>query len=585
MKIVFYSSSTNEYDASAFHYMAYPACCSQLEELAAAHSEHEFAVVARLPAFFLVDLENDGSFTRKAHGVEYVLLDAAGTAFETAGCDRQAVSADKAPAAFASEADAADKTLSAVKACGATSASGTSVSGKALSADTAPAAFEAFAAAIAALSPDIAIAATCWMTPFDWLPLEDALIAEKLSENGIRTLCHSTVSAEICFDKRLARAFFKEHHFPAPESLFLDHSLFWAGRGRSEFVVNPYKERLFSQLEKLHYPVVIKDTTGLSSFGMDVVNSPKAARSILESRKTSGDRLIEEYAAGDQFGVEVYGMPGSYYVMSPFLFSVTQYGITSPKQSVKLSVSGDEAETRFHLADMRRLVTDMAEALELRGAAQFDLVFRGAECLESGQEPACRYGGWTVIEINPRLSGLTAPTAVLAGKSAPELLLETACLESGQEPACGATPEKRAASLESGLEPACGATPEKRAACLESGNEHACGEVSEKRAAYFESGNEHAFKRAPACVLDVKLTVLAEKRFKQLCALPYVYAVNQTVNDAARQNRERGYCEVVLGAETASALLERLDELKVMFPEELDDAFVESARELCGKYV
>lgn len=524
MKIVFYSSSTNEYDASAFHYMAYPACCSQLEELAAAHSEHEFAVVARLPAFFLVDLENDGSFTRKAHGVEYVLLDAAGTASETAGCDRQAVSADTAPAAFASEADAADK---------------------ALSADTALAAFEAFAAAIAALSPDIAITATCWMTPFDWLPLEDALIAEKLSENGIRTLCHSTVSAEICFDKRLARAFFKEHHFPAPESLFLDHSLFWAGRGRSEFVVNPYKERLFSQLEKLHYPVVIKDTTGLSSFGMDVVNSPKAARSILESRKTSGDRLIEEYVAGDQFGVEVYGMPGSYYVMSPFLFSVTQYGITSPKQSIKLSVSGDEAETRFHLADMRRLVTDMAEALELRGAAQFDLVFCSAAGLESGQEPACRYGGWTVIEINPRLSGLTAPTAVLAGKSAPELLLETACLESGQEPACGEVSEKRAASLERREEPACGA--------------------------------------APACVLDVKLTVLAEKRFKQLCALPYVYAVNQTVNDAARQNRERGYCEVVLGAETASALLERLDELKAHFPDELDDAFVESARKLVAR--
>lgn len=495
MKVVFYSSSTNAYDASSFHYTAYPACCSLLEGYASEHPEHSIAVAARLPAFFLLDLENDGSFTRKARGVEYILLDA--------------------------------------------------VTASSVSADKAPAAFKAFAAAIAALSPDIAIAATCWMTPFDWLPLEDALIAEELEKAGIRTLCHSTASAEICFDKRLARAFLKEHNFPAPESLFLDHSLFWAGRGRPEFVINPYKERLFLQLEKLHYPAVIKDTTGLSSYGMDVVKSPEAARSILESRKTSGDRLIEEYAAGDQFGVEVYGTPGRYNVMTPFMFSVTQYGITSPKQSVKLSVSGDEAETRFHLADMRRLVTDMAEALELCGAAQFDLVFCGAAGLESRQKSACRYGGWTVIEINPRLSGLTAPTAVLAGKSAPELLLAAAGLESGEMSACEAAPEKRAIGLESGL--------------------------------------RYAFTIAPACVLDVKLTVLSGGRFAELCSLPYVYAVNQTANDAARQNRERGYCEVVLGAETPAALLEKLDELKVCFPDELDDNFVESARRLILK--
>ncbi|MBQ0166273.1 MAG: ATP-grasp domain-containing protein [Treponema sp.] len=555
MKVVFYSSSTNAYDGSSFHYTAYPACCSQLEKLAAAHPEHEFVVVARLPAFFLVDLENDGSFIRKARGVEYVMLDAAGLPVR-AMLDKQA------DAAF--------------KACAPASASQASSAKKALFADNA-------ATAISALSPDIAVAATCWMTPFDWLPLEDALIAEKLEKAGIRTLCHSAASVELCFDKRETRAFLKAHRFPAPESVFLDHELYRAERSHADVVINPYKERMFTQLEKLHYPCVIKDTTGLSSFGMDVVNSPEAVRAVLDSRKMNGDRLIEEFVEGDQFGVEVYGTPGHYQVMTPFLFSVTRHGITSPKQSVKLSVSGDEAETRFKLADMRRLVTDMAEALELRGAAQFDLVFSGAPGLESECGPSCEYGSWVVIEVNPRLSGLTVPTAVLAGKSAPDLLL-VAGLESVSVPSCENVLSDAAAPNESEMRCDGAASPETSGVrCDGAASPETRGVCFEGSQSRDKSGVRFEDRTAPAYVLDVKLIVLAGERFEELCALPYVYAVNQTANDDARQMRERGYCEVVLGAETPAVLLARLNDLKALFPDELDDNFVESARHLVLK--
>lgn len=525
MKVVFFSSSTNAYDASSFHYTAYPACCSQLEKLAVAHPEHEFAVVARLPAFFLVDLESDGSFVRKARGVEYILLNAAGSPVR---------------AMLDKKTDAAFKTSELTSASRIASAEKTSFADKA-------------AAAIAALSPDIAIAATCWMTPFDWLPIEDALIAEKLEKSGISTLCHGAEATERCFDKRETREFLKARRFPAPESIFLDHEMYRAERSHKDVVINPYKEHIFAQLEKLNYPVIIKDTTGLSSFGMDVVNSPEAVRAVLESRKMNGDRLIEEFVDGDQFGVEVYGTPGHYQVMTPFLFSVTRHGITSPKQSVKFSVFGDETEVRFKLADMRRLVTDMAEALKLRGAAQFDLVYSGMSSLESGHSSTCQYGGWVVIEVNPRLSGLTAPTAVIAGKSAPELLVEAAGLKNARESSCGVVSGDSEVRFE-------------------------CSQSSDKSEVRFVG------RPAPACVLDVKLTVLAGDCFEELCALPYVYAVNQTANDGACQIRERGYCEVVLGAESPAALLGRLDELKARFPAELDDCFVESARRLVGRF-
>ena len=47
-----------------------------------------------------------------------------------------------------------------------------------------------FAQRIVSLNPDTAVAASFWVTPFDWLGLSDALVAEYLEQAGIRTICN-----------------------------------------------------------------------------------------------------------------------------------------------------------------------------------------------------------------------------------------------------------------------------------------------------------------------------------------------------------------------------------------------------------
>ena len=57
---------------------------------------------------------------------------------------------------------------------------------------------------------------------------------------------------------------------------------------------------------------MIKETSGLSSYGMDVVTTFNQARHVLLSKKNNGDRVVEEFLDGISFGIEVYGTDGKY---------------------------------------------------------------------------------------------------------------------------------------------------------------------------------------------------------------------------------------------------------------------------------
>ena len=58
-------------------------------------------------------------------------------------------------------------------------------------------------------------------------------------------------------------------------------------------------------------------------------------------------------------------------------------------------------------------------------------------------------------------------------------------------------------------------------------------------------------------------------------------SVSQTVNDAAKQQRECGFCEVVTGGtDSIVELSECLEKIKDAFPEVMEDVFYEKAKEM-----
>ncbi|MCR4742421.1 MAG: ATP-grasp domain-containing protein [Treponema sp.] len=323
MKIVIYSSNSNQFDGENIHYYNYPTIASFWEKF----TNHHFVFISQLPASFLFDLENN-QISSKASNVEYVIK-------------------------------------------------------------------KAEPELILSYNPDLVISASFWVNPFDWLSIHDAMIGEKLKElrPDLKIYCHPLKSCQLAFDKNQTRIFFENNNFNHAKGLYVHHQLYWAQRNHQEIEENFYKEALIYQIQKLKLPLIIKDTCGLSSYGMEVCKTYKEVIGFLNSKKNKGDKIVEEFIPGLQFGTEIHGNKiEGYKIFDPFMFSVNQYGITSPKQSIKV---GPVNNSKYKIDDLKNELLRMAHLLDFNGIAQVDLVFNQEE------------EKWYFIEINPRLSGMT----------------------------------------------------------------------------------------------------------------------------------------------------------------------------------
>lgn len=355
---------------------------------------------------------------------------------------------------------------------------------------------QTFTEAVVALKPDLAIAMTFWIEPYDWLPVSDALVAEKLRERGVKTICHSVQTGLTCFDKWRTHNELARLGFDVAAAVFCDHDLYFCAGSNKEVLRNVYKESVLAQIRTLHLPVIIKDTTGLSSFGMTVAHTYGEVAGYLNSKRNNSNRLIEEFISGRQFGLEIYGVPGAYTVLPPFEFSVNQYGITSPKQSVKYGPC-ELPE------DLRDMMLRLAEGLGLCGAAQVDLI------LDNDDK-------WHIIEVNPRLSGMTYTYAAACGLSFFEMMYR-ACVEKSPLP-----------------------------------------------------------QPAPY-VMSLKLPLMTHAERSEILKQEGVRLLNQTNDLAAKQEREKGFCECIIVSDDKAVLQKAVARFEEKFPE---DAIILQAKKM-----
>lgn len=379
-------------------------------------------------------------------------------------------------------------------------------------------------------NPDFAVAMSFWVNPYDWLTVNDALVAERLKDAGVKTVCHSVETGLVCFDKWRTHQKLLQLGFNVPEALFVDHDLYFCAGSHKEVLNNVYKASVASQLEDLKLPLIIKDTAGLSSYGMTVVNTYGEARCYLNSKRNNSNRIVEEYITGEQFGTEIYGVPGHYKVMPPLRFSLNQYGITSPKQSAKSGPVELEPELE---ADLLKL----AEAMKFEGCAQVDLIKSE--------------GKWYIIEINPRLSGMSFSYGVLLNTSIFKLLYQSSLAH--------LLPEFKKNEHSS------------QSSVFHYENEHS------SQTSVFHYENERLCQSSVLCMtsnvkmvhlLNVKLPLLNEEMMGKLLEISGVRLLNQTNDLAAKQEREKGFCECIITADTTEEIKKILDELKIFFPDE-----------------
>ncbi len=434
MRIVFYSTNSNIFDEENFKIKVMPKNAATFSNFCKAHPEHDFFCVTQKPGMFLPE-KTDGS-----HDAVFTLPNVHYLPLET---------------------------------------------------DT-----DTFAGTVAALKPDMAIAMTFWIEPYDWLPVSDAIVGEKLKAAGIRTICHSVETALICFDKWRTHNELARLGFKVAAAVFCDHDLYFCAGSNKEVLRNVYKESVLAQIRGLRLPVIIKDTTGLSSYGMTVAHTYGEVAGYLNSKRNNSNRLIEEFISGRQFGLEIYGLSGDYTVLPPFEFSVNQYGITSPKQSVKYGPCELPAE-------LREMMLKLAEGLGLCGAAQVDLILDDD-------------GKWHIIEVNPRLSGMTYTYAAACELSVFEMMYK----------------------------------------------------------AYVE---KNALPQPAPFVMSLKLPLMTENEMSEILQLPGVKLLNQTNDLAAKQEREKGFCECIIAADEKSVLQKAVAHFEELFP---DNAIILQAKKI-----
>jgi len=416
MKIVFYSSNSNNFDKNTFIIKVRPDIESIFQTFTQKYPEHEFICISQAPAMFMP--ENS-----------VILL-------------KQELSADD------------------------------------------------FAEEILKLKPDFAIAMSFWVNPYDWLTVNDGIIAEKLKANGIQTICHNIETGLVCFDKWRTHQKLLQLGIKVPEAIFVDHDLYFCAGSHKEVINNVYKASVYSQIRNLKLPLIIKDTAGLSSYGMTVVNTYGECQCYLNSKRNNSNRIVEEYINGQQFGVEIYGTPGNYSIFPALTFSLNQYGITSPKQSAKFG----PVEMEQKLKD---ILLKLAETLQFYGCTQIDLI-------KSQNE-------WYIIEINPRQGGMSYSYASLMGLSIFEIIYKTCVLKENLT---------------------------------------------------------HSEKFENKKILNVKLPLLDDEKMKEILCLPEIVMLNQTNDLAAKQEREKGFCECIIVGENLEIIQETLKKLKEYFPEE-----------------
>lgn len=423
MRIVFYSTNSNVFDENTFKISVMPRNEVSFGDFCAAHPEHEFFCLTQKPGMFMPEQFDDSQGASSSHSNSRYLP---------------------------------------------------------LETDT-----QTFTDTLLELKPDLAIAMTFWIEPYDWLPVSDSLVGEKLRERGVKTICHSVQTGLTCFDKWRTHNQLARLEFEVAAGVFCDHDLYFCAGSNKEVLRNIYKESVLAQIHGLKLPVIIKDTTGLSSYGMTVAHTYGEVAGYLNSKRNNSNRLIEEFISGRQFGLEIYGVPGAYTVLPPFEFSVNQYGITSPKQSVKYGPC-ELPE------DLREMMLKLAEGLGLCGAAQVDLILDDK-------------GKWHIIEINPRLSGMTYTYAAACGLSVFEMMYKACVLK-------------------------------------------------------------ESLPQPVPCVMSLKLPLMSEVDMAEISRLPGIKLLNQTNDLAAKQEREKGFCECIIVIDDKSVLQKAIACFEEKFP-------------------
>jgi carbamoylphosphate synthase large subunit len=159
-----------------------------------------------------------------------------------------------------------------------------------------------------------------------------------------------------------------------------------------------YRDYVGLQLGSLTYPVITKPVWDSMAQGIRTFSAQADIERWLAESPPEVDVLVEEYLAGELFGIEVVGRDGRYWCQ-PLVRKCLAHGDDLvPFNHIRF---GPVTDDRYDLAGLQVALRIVALALDLCGSAEFELMWWDER--------------FHVIEVNPRVSGMTNLSIAISG--------------------------------------------------------------------------------------------------------------------------------------------------------------------------
>jgi carbamoylphosphate synthase large subunit len=236
--------------------------------------------------------------------------------------------------------------------------------------------------------------------------LRDSIIKEFLEgKHNIPVIAHPLSTTSMLCNKWETNQTLRSLGYEVPNSVLVHGDLI----NKRGIEYRSYIDSLLCKLNELTFPVVTKPLWDSMSSGVNIFYSINEIRSWLEVSPPSYDIMVEEFIDGQLFGIEVVGMDNRY-ITQPLIRIYN--GDKEKLTPFDHSRYGPEEDLQIFSGELESMLKKIASELRITGSVEFDLIFKN--------------GTFYIIEINPRVSGLTNLSSAISGFNTYELLLSMA---------------------------------------------------------------------------------------------------------------------------------------------------------------
>jgi D-alanine-D-alanine ligase-like ATP-grasp enzyme len=224
--------------------------------------------------------------------------------------------------------------------------------------------------------------------------LRDALAAEQLAFHGVETIVHSVETTELLSNKWATKQAVLAAGLDTPDGLLIDGDLL---NGRC-LPVPAYADALTRNARRLGFPLLTKPLWDCLGNGIRYLADERAWESFL-AHPFEGNAVLEQCVRGELCSVEIIGRRG-HYVMQPVVWK----GPTGDSPTFafqQLRYSAPRPAPDRHFAEIQERLLALCDNLGVNGAIEVEMIYHR--------------GRFTIIEINPRVSGSTGLSIAASG--------------------------------------------------------------------------------------------------------------------------------------------------------------------------